>query len=55
MQQDDKDKQKPERLTVAQDGYPSHWGHGQFGHQFRRPWFSKPGDAFPVLKKDNGK
>jgi hypothetical protein len=53
--QDDQDKQKPERITVAQDGYPQSWSFGAFGSEYRRTWITRAGTALPVLKKDNGK
>jgi hypothetical protein len=46
----DNDKQalrpqdKPERITRPQDGYPESWGFGEFGRDYRRTWWSRPGN-----------
>ena len=52
---DDKDrwwlsKPKPERITLAQDGYPQSFGFGMFGNEYRRTWISRQGDALPAFK-----
>ena len=53
MQRDDDkrdQRQKPERITVAQDGYPESWSYGAVGKVYRRTWFGRPGQPIPKLK-----
>ena len=52
--QDRRPQDRPERITRAQDGYPKRFGFGTFGSEYKRTWWSRPGQAIPKLK-DNGR